>query len=187
MASNELTAVESPSWLNEWWTPFLWIILTPIVTVPLSAILFLLLAGYQEEKDVLDCSFLCDPHDYFAVRGTITAFALPGLLNLVPFVWVVSRNTRARLAGIVAGLLGLARLLIPAVVLILSFDRVTGDDGTSYFLDRFPILPWTAHIDVWLFGFLAWTGSLLVWGLFAIISHVYEQLTGNTDYGREGI
>ncbi len=190
MATTELTSRASPSWLNKGSMPFLWIILTPIVTVPLSIILFLLLAGYQEEKDIFaqpSCILYCTPNDYLAVNGTIAAFALPGLVNLVPFVWVVSRNTRARLAGIVAGLLGLARLIIPAVLLILSFDRVTGDDGTSYFLVSNPILPWTAHIGVWLYGFLAWIGTLLVWASFANISHVNEELTGNTDHGKEGV
>ena len=177
MATTELTSRASPSWLNKGSMPFLWIILTPIVTVPLSIILFLLLAGYQEEKDIFaqpSCILHCTPNDYLAVNGTIAAFALPGLVNLVPFVWVVSRNTRARLAGIVAGLLGLARLIIPAVVLILSFDRVMGDGGTSYFLVRFPILPWTAHIDVWIYGFFAWTGTLLVWVVFGWLTRGKE-------------
>lgn len=196
MVTNELTSVESPSWLNKWWMPFLWIILTPIVTVPLSAILFSVLAGYLEPPEVglppnpPTCPFLngffgdpvpgCGPQfRYSEVGPTIIAFALPGLLNLAPFLWVSSRRSMVRTAGIVAGLLGLLRLALPPTVLMLSLDRVSSDGGSyfEYVLGWFGESPF---IIVWPYGALAWLGTLLVWGAFAIISYVYEQLTGNT-------
>ncbi len=203
MATNELTSRASPSWLNKWWMPFLWIILTPIVTVPLSAILFSVLAGYLEPPEVglppnpPPCPFLngffgdpvpdCGPQfRYSEVGPTIFAFVLPGLLNLVPFLWVSSRRSMVRTAGIVAGLLGLLRLALPPTVLMLALDRVSSDGGSyfEYVLGWFDESPF---IDVWFFGALAWLGSLLVWASFVIIWYVYEELTGNTGHGEEGV
>jgi hypothetical protein len=201
MATTELTSVDSPSWLNDWARPFQWVILTPIVTVPLSAALFDGLGGYHGPADVglppnpPPCSFLfgdpdpgCGPQvRYSEVAPTIFAFVLPGLLNLLPFLWVSSTRHRVIAAGIVAGLLGLLRLALPPTVLMLALDRVSSDGG-SYFKYA---LGWFAvdspFISVWFYGALAWFGTLLVWGLFAIIWYVYEELTGNTGHGREGV
>ncbi len=192
MATNELTSVDSPSWLNKWWMPFLWIILTPIVTVPVSAVLFDTLAGPQTPAEVglpdpaagcdRDSWFggFCSTYPYSEVAPTIFAFVLPGLLNLVPFLWVSSTRPRVRAAGIVAGLLGIVRFSIPVIVLMLSFDRVTAPGGTTYFDFGGGWINFSPHDDVWFFGFLAWLGSLLVWVLFVIIWYVYQQLTGNT-------
>ncbi len=127
MATNELTSVGSPSWLNKWWMPFLWIILTPIVTVPVSAVLFDTLAGYQTPAEIGlpdpagtdGCDgWFCPTYQYSEVAPTIVAFVLPGLLNLVSFLWVSSTRPRVRAAGIVAGLLGIVRFSIPVIVLI---------------------------------------------------------------------
>ncbi len=175
MATRNLTSSSRFFWLNDWSMPFRWIILAPIITVPLSVILFSLLAGYHGPEEVgqppnrTGCFLGCPVHEYSEVTATVMAFVLPGLLNLVPFVWVVSRNTRARLAGIVAGLLGLLRMFVPLIVLTLVFDEVTGRGGTSYldlitedFLRPAP----APFLEVWGFGFLAWLGTLLVWALF---------------------
>ncbi len=210
MATNELTSVDSPSWLNKWSMPFWWIILTPIVTVPLSGILFSGLAGYLEPPEVglppnpPACPFLfgdpdpdCGPQfRYSEVAPTIFAFVLPGLLNLVPFLWVSSTRPRVLAAGIVAGLLGLLRLALPPTVLMLALDRVSSDGGSyfEYVLGWFGESPF---IIVWPYGALAWLGTLLVFGLFAsivaVVEHasaqryVYEELSGNTDHGKEGV
>ncbi len=182
MATNELTSVDSPSWLNKWSMPFWWIILAPIVTVPLSAILFSGLAGYLEPPEVglppnpPPCTFLygftfgdpdivpdCGPQfRYSEVSPTIFAFVLPGLLNLAPFLWVSSTRPRVLAAGIVAGLLGIVRFSIPVIVLMTASDRVTDAGGTTYFewINSSP------HDEVWSAGVMAWLGSLLVWALF---------------------
>jgi len=185
MATTELTSRASSSWLNKWWMPFLWIILTPIVTVPLSDILFDVLAGYHGPADVglppnpPRCPSLgealfggldpdCGPQlRYSEVGPTIIAFVLPGLLNLAPFLWVSSKRPRVRAAGIVAGLLGAVRLALPPTVLMLAVDRVSSDGGSyfEYVLGEFSF-SFSPFIFVWPLGFLAWAGSLLVWAVF---------------------
>ncbi len=180
MPTGSHTAANRLSWLNRWWLPFLWIILTPTVTVPLSAILFSVLAGYHSPVELglpanpPPCPFLfgdpdpnCGPQfRYSEVAPTIFAFALPGLLNLLPFLWVSSTRPRVIAAGIVAGLLGLLRLALPPTVLMLALDRVSSDGG-SYFKYA---LGWFANdspsIVVWPLGALAWLGSLIVWAVF---------------------
>ena len=169
MATTELTPVDSPSWLNEWWRPFVWITFTPIVTVPLSVILFITLAGNQSPAEV----GLPDPcegcwfttHEYAEVVPTLIAFTLPGLLNLVPFVWILSAKPRVRMAGALASLLGLVRLGIPLAVLMLGFERLTNAGGTSYFHFIQGFAPDSPGLEVWFYGALAWLGSLLVWVL----------------------
>ncbi len=192
MATNELTSADSPSWLNKWSMPFWWIILAPIVTVPLSAILFSVLADYHEPPEVglppnpprcatpFEILLFGDPPpgplpDYTGpdcgpqfrhseVAPTIFAFVLPGLLNLVPFLWVSSTRPRVVAAGILAGLLGLLRLSIPLIVMVLTFDRVTNPGGTAYF--AFQQGSSFLELEVWGYGALAWLATLLVWAVF---------------------
>ncbi|MBI1886648.1 MAG: hypothetical protein HYS09_10120 [Chloroflexi bacterium] len=166
------TELTSRSWfsrLDKWWIPFLWLILTPIVTVPLSAGLFELLGGYHEPQavglsDRCGYSWFCAT-EYSEARATVMAFALPGLLGLAPFLWAASSKARVSSAGIVAGFLGTAQAWLPVLVLYLSFDRVTGDDGRTYFLHSGWVES-SAHSVVWFFGFVAWLASLVGWWLF---------------------
>ncbi len=186
MATNVLTSVDSPSWLNQWSMPFLWIILAPIVTVPLSAILFSTLAGYHSPAEVglpdrSSHGWFSFIREYSEVVPTLIAFSLPGLFNLAPFVWMLSAKPRVRMAGALAGLMGLVRLGIPLAVLMLGFDRLTNASGTSYFdfvTEGFVLFWGEPHDVIWFFGALAWLGTLLVWASFLMILYVYEQLTG---------
>ena len=159
-----------------WWFPFRWIILAPIVSVPLSAALFEMLAGNQEPEAVglpasdAGCSWFCSAYEYAELNPTLIAFTVPGVVNLVAFAWVLSKEPRVRIAAMVAGLLGLLRLSVPTIVLLLIINRLTNGDGVTYVQwdvggigPSFPIpMP---HFAVWLFGAAAWFGSLLVWGL----------------------
>jgi len=175
---------ERRSWLNRWWLPFLWIILTPIITLPLSGGLFDALAGYHTPEEVglraindPDClDFACVEYEYFQVGApTVMAFALPGLLNLAPLAWLSSRNAKVRTAAVVAGALGVLRLLIPVFVL-LNLATVTNAAGESYAVNPHSILgdvfggadePFSA---VWDKSLLAWLASCAVWVVFGILS-----------------
>jgi hypothetical protein len=182
MATQELTS-RGWSWLNDWRLPFLWITLTPIVTVPLSAILYSALAGRQTPAEIGvpdpartdGCDgWFCATYEYSEVGPTVLAFALPGLLNLVSFLWVSSTRPRVRAAGIVAGLLGVLRFSIPVIVLTAAFDRVTDAGGTTYF----QFSGWinlSPHAEVWSAGFFAWLGSLSVWAVFRVLTRSPER------------
>ena len=174
--------------LNKWWIPFVWIMLTPIVTLPLSVLLSPsahygpelglpdeppdTIAGFCPEGDdpFGSCipNFLAPYYEYYEVTPIVMAFALPGLLNLAPFAWATSGKRRVRAAGIVAGLLGLLRLSIPVAVLM-SLNRLTSDDGGSYL--QFEATLFSAlHFGVWTLGFMAWVGSSLVFVAFGVLT-----------------
>ena len=174
--------------LDKWWSPFVWIMLTPIVTLPLSVLLSPsahdgpelglpdeppdAIAGFCPEGDdpFGSCipNFLSPFYEYYEVTPTVMAFALPGLLNLVPFGWAASGKRRVRAAGIVAGLLGLLRLSIPVAVLM-SLNRLTSDDGRSYLQSEATLFS-DLRFGVWALGFMAWVGSLVVFGVFRVLT-----------------
>ena len=159
------------SWLNDKFLPFAVSALTPVVTVPLSACLLVVVVGTSEPREVglaSTGSFVAS-HEYAEVVPTLLAFTLPGLLNLAPLAWAVSSGRRVRGAAAVATLLGLLRLSIPAAVLLLAFERVTGPDGTRYFefeVFRFAVPP-SPYTEIWFLGFFAWLGTLLAWNTYA--------------------
>ena len=55
----------------------------------------------------------------------------PGLLNLVPLLWLVSRDARTRVAAVVASCLGAVRLIVPCLAVMASASgaSVTGTLG----------------------------------------------------------
>jgi hypothetical protein len=168
---------------DDWLLAFILILVTPIVTVTITAAAFDGLTRQPEEIGLPPndsgfgaglfeggaCnSLLGTPcYEYAEFSPTLLAFTLPGLVNLLPILWILSSRPRARLAGVVAGLLGLFRLSIPVLVLLLGFDRITAPGGGSY-------LRWSTDLDfglsapegvVWALGAFAWLGCLIV--LFA--------------------
>jgi hypothetical protein len=193
MARNELTSRASSSWLNEWWHPFLWITLTPAVTVPVSAFVFGTLIRQPEEvgfppnnpQSQIDIfqggscdSFLSSPcHEYAEAVPALLAFAVPGLLNLAPIAWVLSKSIRVKVAALVALLLGALRSAIPVLVLMFGYETVANSEGTSYFrwdtLDF--IVPSEPTFSIWVLGALAWFGSLLVWAVFRVLTRGPEK------------
>jgi len=176
MDSAESTAGGSWPW-DDWLLAFVWILMTPIVTVPVSAAVFDGLIRQPEEIGLTPNSRSAACRELFGIcyeyaefSPTLLAFILPGLMNLLPILWILSARPRARLAGVVAGLLGLFRLSIPVMVLLLGFDRITAPDGGSYLRwASSPLLDLGLSVpeeSVWTLGALAWMGCLIVLFLF---------------------
>lgn len=94
--------------------PFLWILLIPIATVWMQAVLLGPIVGRAH----------CELHgagmEYSEVwhcpSEDVWPTLLPGLLNLVPLAWLILPDRRARFAGLVAGLLGFLRFGAPLVL-----------------------------------------------------------------------
>ena len=187
--------------LDKWWSPFVWIMLTPIVTLPLSVLLSPsahygpelglpdeppdAIAGFCPEGDdpFGSCipNFFAPYYEYYEVTPIVMAFALPGLLNLAPFAWAASGKRRVRAAGIVAGLLGLLRLSIPVAVLM-SLNKLTGDDGRSYLQFEATLFA-DLHLGVWSLGFMAWAGSSMALVVFGVLTRGEQGVrarAGNT-------
>ena len=99
--------------------PFLLVYLLPIATVPLTLLLFWSLPQ----------SCVIGDTNTWELRYAQVAL-LPGVANLLPFLWLMSMTARVRRSAIVAGLIGAARFVIPQVMLL--FITTSGCSGSVY-------------------------------------------------------
>jgi hypothetical protein len=99
---------------GQWGWPLLYIVLVPVVTVPLT----LWLTGLMIKTDacVSQAAFIggeavCQP-------GPLLLALAPGLLNLAPILWLWSHDPKTRFAAITATILGGLRLIVPALAVV---------------------------------------------------------------------
>ncbi len=90
------------SWLNRPLWPFLLVLVSPMLTAPISLALILSIPDCGLDEPWWEL-----PHFQRAL--------LPGLVDLLPFLWLVSAGARVRKAAIIAGLIGVARFTVPQV------------------------------------------------------------------------
>src|SRR6266567_607357 len=117
---------------GRWMLPFVWILFTPIATVPATLVLTNSIVSEQHSP----CQVI--PGFFSAVaicpKWAILLTLAPGLLNLVPIVFLVSRDRWTRLAATVATALGGLRLLVPVIAVVAmssTIDLSVGPLGTS--------------------------------------------------------
>ena len=105
---------------------------------------------------------------YFQAVPTIIIFISVGLLNLAPFLWILSNQTEVRIAGILAGLFGLLQLAIPIPLSFFVFERFTNPDGVMYFQNL--TVFWSdiqlLHLSWAIAGAIAWYFSATAWWIF---------------------
>jgi hypothetical protein len=91
--------------------PWAWVLLIPFLTVPTTLILW---QGWL----VPQCRVAPGPapSPYTCPGNGVAMALLPGLLNLVPFTWIVCEARSTRLAALLAGGLGAIRWLVPTVL-----------------------------------------------------------------------
>jgi hypothetical protein len=134
---------------------------------------------------------------YCETRTTLLALTAVQGVNVAPAVWAIrSRDATARLAGKIASAFSVARLLVPAVVLLAATKTVSSANGTSYFevglvlwgvdalLERVSIFVFIAFppllvvfllfVPTIFWGTIVWLCGLIAWGLFAMYVHRYE-------------
>ena len=105
-----LTALDRPYW------PFFLMALSPIVTLPASLIIIVLLP---------DCG-LDEP---WWQSSHIRLALLPELVDLALFAWLLSNDPKVRLLAAIAGVLGIVRIGVPQV--LLSFDAASSSGQTG--------------------------------------------------------
>ncbi len=160
MARNKRTFRGWFSWLNDWAWPFLWILLIPAVTVPLQQALLWQEALPGVFAGTSNCQRSGEYWEAWECPvGDVLPTLLPGLLNLVPFLWLLSPVRRTRYAAAVAGTLGAVRVVVPAIIYVAS--------GTTVVVD--PFLP-TTYVD------LSFEASWLLWGLSLVATLVFARL-----------
>ena len=118
--------------------PFLLLFLAPIVTAPITVGIIVFLP---------DCG-LDEP--WWALRHIQRAL-LPGLVDLGPFVWLVSAKAQVRRAGAVAGVIGLARVALPQVLVGIYATSSGGQAGDPSCSVSVFLLAWLAPLmlGVW--------------------------------------
>jgi hypothetical protein len=110
---------QRPQPAPRWYLPLLWILLIPVVTVPLT--------GFLEDR-VKYHSGLCSvtPGFFGAYAscsiGVLLLLLSPGLLNLVPLWWLRSTHPKLKAAALCATGLGALRLIVPVAAVIASPD-----------------------------------------------------------------
>lgn len=102
------------------WAPFVWLVLIPVLTVPLTQAL----AGQILQSSQCSIAYVGsfeEAERWLCPDRPVLLSLLPGLLNLGPFVWLVlPGDDIMRRNAVVAGSLGAARLLVPVLGVLLT-------------------------------------------------------------------
>ena len=164
-------------------SPLAWLLVTPVLTVPLSALLAFVFAEDVNagalglpiwRNDAIPARLY-----YFDFWPLYLLLTGPGVLNLLVVLWAFQRNSYVRVA---AGV-GLVVAFVRSFVVVLVFFAIAQSDVISHqgdLLIRMEVeqrgiislnhSPETALLRLlsttWLFGAFAWGVSFLVWGLY---------------------
>lgn len=108
------------SGLNWWRWPFLWIILIPVVTMPLQVERLGASEGFLAANVFENCDLVPDipgqTNTWKCAVEDVLPTLMPGFLNLVAFAWLLSPRRKTRYAALAAGTLGALRLAVPALI-----------------------------------------------------------------------
>jgi hypothetical protein len=114
------------------------VILSPLVTLPISGgILFLLPS--------------CGIDEPWWQLGHLRLALLPGLVDLVAFVWLVSANIQVKKVAATAGVMGVVRVALPQLAVGLYAARLGGQaSDPECAISVFLLMPMTAlMLAVW--------------------------------------
>lgn len=158
--------------LGSWILPLLWILVVPVLTVPLTHLAWIDLVGSgacarlgSTGRSIASQTLWGCPLD----RGLVALG--PGILNLVPALWLVSYRPRVRAAAITASVLGAIRLIVPAA----NYAAVTlhgAANITQGFTGTFPLGAAGGAVS---------GASLLLWLLSALAVPVFAWSTKSLD------
>lgn len=170
-------------------SPFVWVLVTPVVTLPLSALLLLTLGGEHEAAALgLPQNELCRFDGllaqtctyYFDFWRTWLLLAIPGAFNLLVLLWALHRNGYVRLAAVIALVLALVRsLVVPVAAIGVSHFALFSEAGL-YFQGEVIAGGGVGDIDppsaeralrqlltaAWIGGGVAWVVTLVVWQVY---------------------
>jgi hypothetical protein len=146
---------------RRWFWPFLWVLLVPAISVPISILLQSRLT-LQEGAEL----GLGDGGPWVDRQSALETFS-PALLSLGALIWLFLGNGRARWAAFWAGLISAAGAAVPFFV-ILNTDSV-GLNGVHY-------VYWIPTMSlVWLGAFNTWLAALVAALMFRIYVQARER------------
>jgi hypothetical protein len=150
--------------LRKWFLPFLWVLLVPMISVPLSVFLQSRIILYEGTDLGLGNG------GPWAARDQALGTFFPTALNFAAFVWCFIGDGRTRWAAVWAGLIGAAGALLPFAV-ILNTDSL-GLDGIHY-------VYWIPTVTlVWLGAFNTWLAAGVVAVVFRIFILARDRARG---------
>lgn len=170
-------------------SPFLWLVLTPLLTAPLS---LLFIYGFAEELDAQSLGLPTTRMEanlratlyYYDFWPTWLLLTLPGRPNLLVALWFLHRSAYVRVAT--GGALVLAVLRTFVVLLVFfatSQTNVISHDGGLLMRIALEGKGFLANIGdhspefakmrmlltLWLYGVYAWAACLALWPLWNIV------------------
>ena len=173
-------------------SPFLWLLVTPLATLPLSALLLFTVGGAVDaqalgltESEWVRADGRLDYLHYFYFDFWLTwlLFAAPGALNLAAAWWLFHELAYVRLAAAIAMALALLRTFaVPVAAILWLTGDVAGVAGGG---ERLILIPISEHRSVSgpsptlaAFNLLgtAWAGGMGMWLVTFGLLHAYEPL-----------
>ena len=140
---------------RNWYFPFLLLVILPVVTVPVTKVFAGVLGSSGE------CFNIGNPNTnwlgtFVCPKDKMVLLLAPGVLNLVPALWLLAASKRARRVGAIATGIGALRLGLP-VWGVASGGVLVGDGFGGFFL------LW----DLWWWSVPGWIAPpvLLAWSL----------------------
>ena len=155
--------------VSTWWVPFLWVSLTPIMSVIALRELEVRLGSVPGLPSYAEGGAWGDSYDYIGVDVTLVAFLVQLPVVLVPLVFMNLRLPNVRWPTVAAVVLGVAHAAVPSLVIAASSTIVEAPTGREYFRHRSEFLNYSW--PVWpvlgiLFGIWIWT--LFMWGVTGV-------------------
>jgi len=158
-------------------SPFLWITVAPIVTLPLSAFLLYQFGGEHDPAELgLPPGELCHLGGvakrcfvYYDFWRTALLFLLPGSINLLALLWVFSGHSYLRLAAVCALVIGLLRMsVVPLATIAISQFGIFSAEELYFRVETGPDHRATLQLllAAWVGGLVAWTLTLGLWFSF---------------------
>ena len=148
--------------LRKWFWPFLWVLLIPAVSVPISVYLQSRMTLYEGTEMGLGSG------GPWATRDSALGTFSPLMLSFVAFVWFFIGNGRARWAALLAGIIGAAGALVPFLV-ILNTDSLAPDNIHYVY--------WVPTVTlVWLGAFNAWLAALVAAVAFRVLVQARDRV-----------
>ena len=136
--------------LHRWWMPFAWITLCSVAGVPLAIYLEHGMAMHSGSELGLAYG------DAWVQRTDLLAALMPYLLNLAAAGWFFSENGSTRWAAFWATLIGLARVIAPVALAMLS--DVSLASNTQHYVDWSTVrwVLWFQDFEMLVFGAAIW-------------------------------
>ena len=135
--------------LHRWYMPFAWITMSSLIAVPLAI-------HFEYGMPVHSSSELGLPYgDMWVRRDDLLASLMPYTLNLGAAIWLANADGSTRWAAFWATCVGLARLIAPVSLAIMSQASAP---GVQHYVDwgTLRYVLWFQDLEMFAFGILLW-------------------------------